>query len=57
VVGWIFYQENEDIMGTVPYEEFLNHTDTTKKLDAARHIVKEDLEEMKSILGKYGEEQ
>lgn len=40
-------------MGTVPNEKFLNHTDTTKKLDAAKFIVKKDLEEMKSILGKY----
>jgi hypothetical protein len=57
-VRWMvgFYdKENENIIGLVPYEEFLNHTDTTKKLDAARFIVKKDIEEMKSILGKYGE--
>lgn len=36
--------------GMISYENFLKNTDTGHKLDAARFMVKKDLEEMKRLL-------
>lgn len=55
LVGFFDRETNDDV-GMISYENFLKNTDTGHKLDAARFMVKKDLEEMKRLLEKYGEE-
>lgn len=50
-----FFDLEEEMLGTIAYDVFLEHTDTTNKLDAARFIVRKEKEEMMELVKNYGE--
>ncbi|MBN0919505.1 DUF4299 family protein [[Mycoplasma] gypis] len=50
-----FDVEKQEVFGMIAYEEFLKNIDTTKKHDAQRFIIELNIDEMKSLIEKYGE--